>query len=283
MIIVMLIVLGLCMGSFVNALVWRLHKQQEQSNAKSPKLKKAKNSSLSILNGRSMCPSCRHALAWYDLIPVLSWFSLKAKCRYCHKPISWQYPAVELLTASLFVASYVFWPQTLALYSEAFLFAFWLIFVTGFIALAIYDLRWMILPDRIVFPLQFLAVIYALLTILVLQKGLSGLLAAFLAVLSSAGLFYVLFQISKGKWIGGGDVKLAVVLGLVLGDPIKVFMMLFIASLLGTCISLPLLMIGKFNRTSKLPFGPLLIIGTTIVYLFGSHLIDWYKQYVLLA
>src|SRR4051812_13278636 len=100
MIIAVLIVFGLCLGSFVNALVWRVH---EQEAAKKP------NKKLSVLNGRSMCPHCEHELAAKDLIPVLSWLSLGGKCRYCHKPISKQYPLVELLTALLVVGSYIWW------------------------------------------------------------------------------------------------------------------------------------------------------------------------------
>lgn len=300
MVIAMLIVLGLCFGSFINALVWRFHEQEEQLKAKSKKSKVKKTAGrrlsalssqltahdrrLSIMEGRSMCPNCQHKLAWYDLIPVLSWLSLKSKCRYCHKPISWQYPVVELLTAALFVLSYVFWPSTVySLPSTSYLLAFWLIFLTGFIALAIYDIRWMILPNRIIFPMQALAGIYALVVIAGSDNWFQAAQATALSVLCSAGLFYVLFQVSKGKWIGGGDVKLAVILGLVLGSPAKALLMLFTASLLGTIISLPLLLSHRLKKNSRIPFGPLLIIGTIIAYLFGASLITWYKRQLLIA
>src|SRR5260221_566501 len=104
MTIVALILLGLTFGSFINALVWRLHKQNEDS------AKEQKVPNLSIATGRSMCPNCYHELAAKDLIPVLSWLSLGGKCRYCRQPISWQYPLVELLTAGLFTVSYIYWP-----------------------------------------------------------------------------------------------------------------------------------------------------------------------------
>ncbi|MEO8863067.1 MAG: prepilin peptidase, partial [Candidatus Saccharimonadales bacterium] len=142
MIYIVLVVLGLCLGSFVNALVWRLHEQDLlASKAKAVKKQsKGKNTQLtsqdlSIVKGRSICTHCYHKLAWYDLLPVLSWASLKGKCRYCHKPIGWQYPLVELLTASVFVLSYVFWPNGLDVSSlQLALFGFWLVFVTGFMA-----------------------------------------------------------------------------------------------------------------------------------------------------
>src|SRR3954465_436221 len=107
MIIAVLVVLGLCLGSFVNALVWRLHEQEEGGS------KKAAAKKLSIIKGRSMCPHCKHALKPIDLIPVISWLSLRGKCRYCSKPISIQYPIVELSTALLFVVSYIWWPEPL--------------------------------------------------------------------------------------------------------------------------------------------------------------------------
>ena len=102
MIIAVLAVLGLVFGSFVNAFAWRLHEQESLlEKKKKPSAKQL--AKLSIVKGRSMCPECKHELAAKDLIPVFSWITLKGKCRYCGKPISWQYPAVELATALLFV------------------------------------------------------------------------------------------------------------------------------------------------------------------------------------
>ncbi len=273
MVTLILLLLGLCFGSFINALVWRIH---EQSKPRQKQIAKPKD--LSVLKGRSMCPNCGHTLAWYDLLPVASWLSLGGKCRYCSKPISPQYPLVELLTAVLFVFSYAFWPLSFHIP----LFALWLALLTGFIALALYDLKWMILPNRIVFPMQALAVLYVI-TLFVLSKGdfhiLSG---AILGVVFSAGLFYVLHQLSRGKWIGGGDVKLAVVLGLILGGAGEALLMIFTASLLGSLIGIPLVLAKKTNLKGKLPFGPLLITATIVVYLFGAGFIAWYKHQFLL-
>jgi prepilin signal peptidase PulO-like enzyme (type II secretory pathway) len=275
MIFIVLAIVGLCLGSFINALVWRLH---EQSKTKA----KQKLARLSIARGRSMCVHCGHELAVRDLIPVLSWLSLQGKCRYCHKPISWQYPLVELLTAGLSIFSYVFWP--LAFHGESItLFCIWLLLLTGFIALLVYDARWMLLPDRIIFPLIGLALLQVVLQFVFfhggndLAKGLVGGLAF------SAGLFYLLHQVSDGKWLGGGDVKLALIIGLLLPSAEKVLLMLFIASITGTLYALPALLRKRLKANSRVPFGPFLIVATVLVYLFGSSIISWYYSHLIIV
>lgn len=277
MIVAILFVLGLCLGSFTNALVWRIHEQ-----SKLRKKRKATNAELSIVKGRSMCTHCGHTLAWYDLLPVMSWLSLGGRCRYCHKPIGWQYPLVELVTALLVVLSYNYWPATLQ-GSQLALFGIWLLILVGFMSLAIYDIRWMLLPDRIVFPMQAIAAVFAAIALFSSHQIIHNALLLVLALIGSAGLFYGLHTVSDGKWIGGGDVKLGVVIGLLLATPSKVFLMLFIASTIGTLIAIPLMISGKAKQTTKLPFGPLLIVATFIVYLFGASMIAWYRQHLLFA
>ncbi len=268
--ILLVAVLGLTLGSFVNALVWRL------------RLRSKTKTNLSIWHGRSMCPNCRHKLAAGDLIPVLSWLWLKGKCRYCHKPISWQYPVVELLTAALFVVSYLAWPYSFTSLQSWLLFVFWLIFLVGFVALIAYDLRWMLLPNVIIYPLLYLAALQTLLLASVFHGGWESLVAAAAGVAVLGGLFYLLFQLSGGRWIGGGDVKLGVLLGLLVGGPANALLLLFLASLLGSLYSVPLMLSGKAKRTSRLPFGPFLLASGIIVYLCGSSIIEWYKRRIFL-
>lgn len=270
MIIVILFLLGLCFGSFVNALVWRVHKQ---SKAKSKKAKQA----YSISKGRSQCVECNHTLSARDLLPVVSWLMLGGKCRYCHKPVSWQYPAVELATASLFVVSYVWWPTALGTVLQLAIFALWLVSLVGLMALIVYDLRWMMLPNRIVFPLGVVAGASALLSV-ASEGSWQALMGAVGAVLIGGGLFYLLFEMSKGRWIGGGDVKLGFVLGALIASPGQTALMLFIASFLGTIFSLPLIITKKLTPTTRIPFGPFLIVATIIVKLFGVSMIDWYTH-----
>lgn len=272
MVVVILIILGLAFGSFVNALVWRLYQQSLPK-----KRRAASDQELSISTGRSMCTHCKHTLAWYDLVPLLSWISVGGRCRYCKKPIGTQYPIVELLTAILFVVSYVFWPSDLLMsgFQQA-IFALWLAVVVGFAALIVYDIRWMLLPNKIVFPLILLGALVALLRAFDSTNILTSLFASAGGLAIAGGIFYVVFQVSNGTWIGGGDVKLGFALGLLLGSPILAFLMLFIASLLGLLVAVPGIVSKKSGLNSKLPFGPFLIVSTMIVMLFGQRLIDWY-------
>jgi prepilin signal peptidase PulO-like enzyme (type II secretory pathway) len=268
MIIAVLLVFGLVLGSFVNALVWRAHEQEGQKNP---------DKKLSILHGRSMCPHCKHELAAKDLVPVLSWLSLGGRCRYCSKPISEQYPLVEALVAASFVASYIWWPVTLGGTQTA-IFVVWLAILVGLAALLVYDLKWLLLPNRIVYPLTIAAALMAVLRIADDAHPGAALLKTVLAVVIAGGIFYVLFQVSDGKWIGGGDVKLGWLLGLVVGTPSKSILLLFLASLMGSLVSLPLLLQHKVKRDSTIPFGPFLIVAAVIVQLFGADVLNWYRQ-----
>ncbi len=274
MITVFLFVIGLAFGSFVNALVWRIH---ELETTKSKKKRRA----LSPVSGRSMCPECKHELSAKDLIPVFSWVYLKARCRYCHKSISWQYPLVELLGGALFALSYVFWPYMLAGNLQWLSFIVWLSVITVLLALFVYDLKWMELPDSLVAWLTGLAVSFVLIERLALVTTNSEVVSAGLGGLLLFGLFYGLFQISGGKWIGGGDVKIAVALGLLAGSPLKTLLLLFIASLAGSLIGIPLLLKSHDRKLIKLPFGPLLFLGLIIVFFFGTGIIQWYETNLL--
>lgn len=269
MIIVGLIALGLCFGSFVNALVFRLHWQSEKG-AKS----KEQRTKYSVLEGRSMCPNCKHTLTWYDLVPVVSWALLQGKCRYCQKPISWQYPIVELSVAALFIISYIFWPAPLQGWEVA-QSVLWLVCLVGFVALIVYDLRWMLLPNKIIFPLYGVAFLFIVAKI-VQTPDLGSLLTTIWGIAVGGGIFYLLFQLSDGRWIGGGDVKLGFLLGALVGGPMIALLMLFIASALGSIVSAPLLVSRKISRHARIPFGPFLIAGAIITELFGQRLIDWY-------
>lgn len=278
MIIAALVILGLCLGSFVNALVWRIHAQEQELEKKKPSSKRLKD--LSISQGRSMCPQCKHQLKAKDLIPILSWMSLGGKCRYCRKPISVQYPIVEAATAALFVAQYVWWPNELV-GVEVLIFGLWLVLLTGLVALSVYDLKWLLLPNRLMYPLTAIAMVIAALRIVVADNPLSALVSVLLAVAVGGGLFYLLFQISQGRWIGGGDVKLGWLLGLVVGTPGGSIFFIFIAAVLGSLISLPLLVSKRLKRSSVIPFGPFLILGAVIVQLFGEGILHWYTQSLL--
>jgi prepilin signal peptidase PulO-like enzyme (type II secretory pathway) len=273
MVLVILLFVGLCLGSFVNALVWRVHEQS--------KTKRSVKKNLSILHGRSICPHCQHELAAKDLVPVISWLWLRGKCRYCGQSISAQYPLVEILTAFLFLASYVYWPLNFNTYGTV-SFVFWLIFLVGLVALAVYDLRWYLLPNRIIFPLLYLGALQAVLLTIFAPSPIHQLWGIALGLVIGGGIFYAIFQVSKGKWIGGGDVKLGFLLGLILADGGLMVLTIFLASIIGTLIALPLMITGKMTKKTKIPFGPLLIIGAIIARLFGAAMIHWYRRKLLL-
>lgn len=278
MIYIWLLVLGLCLGSFVNALVWRLH--QQEAGPKQAKISAKRTRELSLARGRSMCPRCGHKLSGKDLVPLLSWAALRGKCRYCHRPISIQYPLVELLTAGLFLFSYLAWPHPFTVL-QYLAFTLWLGLLTGLIALTVYDLRWYILPDRLTYPLMATALIFALLQIAGSGMWAKGLLNLLFAVLAGGGIFYLVFQLSAGKWIGGGDVKLGVVLGLIVGSPVLSLLFIFVASVLGSLVALPLLAMKRLRRSSVIPFGPFLIVGACFSLFWGERTLNWYLQAVL--
>lgn len=256
MLIILLAILGLIFGSFINALVWRLHEKR------------------SIVNGRSMCVHCHHQLAWFDLIPVISWLSLGGQCRYCKKVISWQYPLVELTTSALFALSFLSWPRVLdGPYEQAY-FELWLITLVILITLAVYDLRWLSLPDKLNWPFVLTGVLSMVILSVISSTSVTEHLSA---VIIAWGFFALLYYGSKGKWLGGGDVKYALGMGAWLGYP-QVIVGLLMAFYSASLVIIPLLLFKIVHRKQPIPFGPFLILGTIIAMLYGQDLVDWYQQ-----
>lgn len=279
MVIALLIVTGLCLGSFVNALIWRIHEQSTETGKKRPNKKYL--TQLSISRGRSMCTHCHHELSLVDLIPVLSWLMLRGKCRYCGKPIA-DSPIVELSVATLFVASYALWTVPITGLQVP-VFICWLLLIVGLVALAVYDLRWLLLPNRILYPLFIIALVQALCVILAATNPISALINVVLSVVVGGGLFYILFQISGGRWIGGGDVKLGWLLGLIMATPERSVLMIFLAAFAGSVVSIPLIVRGRLNRKDVIPFGPFLILAAILVQFFGGDILSWYQHTLLLT
>lgn len=263
--------LGLAFGSFINALVWRTRQNERRSKSK-----------FSILTGRSQCPKCHHELAARDLIPVLSWIFLRGRCRYCGAPISRQYPLVELATAVVFVGSYFFWPGGVYGAGDWLLLGTWLLSLVGLIALLIYDFRWMLLPNKILYPTLLIAVSGRVIYLVSFEPRIWHALAQWgLSVIVASGFFWLIFILSEGRLIGYGDVRLGLITGTILADPAKSLLMIFTASLLGLLAAMPGLLAGRKKLSSRLPYGPFLIMSTVLVLLFGHHLIDWYKNNLL--
>ncbi|MGB3008809.1 MAG: prepilin peptidase [Candidatus Saccharimonadales bacterium] len=262
--VIALFFLGLCFGSFVNALVWRLRHNRD------------------FVSERSECPRCHHQLSWNDLLPIVSWLWLKGACRYCRKPISWQYPLVEFVTAVLFVVSYYAWPLTLITSADWLYFGLWLFALVIMVALAVYDALWYELPDKLTASLAVVAVAMVAVQMLFIQQtSLTGAVVYVVAsLLPIAGLYGVLYLVSNKQWVGLGDVKLGVGLGLILGWELAL-LAVFIANAVGLLAVIPGLLSRKLSRKSNIPFGPFLIIGAYLSFLFGRVLIDWYFAGVL--
>jgi leader peptidase (prepilin peptidase)/N-methyltransferase len=246
----------LAFGSFINALVWRLREK------------------ISIAKGRSMCVHCRHTLAWYDLIPVASWLMLRGRCRYCSKPISWQYPLVELATAGLFVLSFVSWQRELSGGYELAYFGLWLAAIVLMAALTIYDLRWLELPDKLTWPFVLTGLIS---TAILSTQDDSFVLSRLQGMALAWGFFALLYYGSRGKWLGGGDVKFALGMGAWLGSKL-VLVGVLTAFYSASLIILPLLLLKLVKRKQPVPFGPFLIAGTITAMLWGQELINWYQD-----
>ena len=253
-ILLALLLTGLCFGSFVNAAVWRL------------KVKK------DIVKDRSECVHCHHKLAANDLVPVFSWLFLRGKCRYCKKPISAQYPIVESIVALYFVGSYLVWPATLDTTYAIFDFCLWLIYGVALAVLFVYDLKWQLLPDRVVKPLIALGAVDFVARAFNEQWSFERFFAELLlALLAICGLYWVLHAVSKGAWVGFGDVKLGAFMGLALGWQ-NALLALFLANLIGILVILPGLMTKKLSRKSRVPFGPFLIVAFVIAGLWGDDI-----------
>jgi leader peptidase (prepilin peptidase)/N-methyltransferase len=281
-IFIVVLLLGLAWGSFINALVWRLSQIDRMLHSKK-KPRGLKPDQLSILKGRSMCPNCHTELRVVDLIPIFSWLSLRGKCRYCGQPISVQYPLVEILTMILFVLSYVFWPLMLSSVVSYVVFGLWLAELVILIALSLYDIKWMELPDKLVATLGALAVIQAIILIVSSSSWTGSLINHLIAIVFGGGIFWVIYVASKGTWIGGGDVKLGFVLGLIVGQAGASLLMLFLAALAGTLVSVPYLLGKKLGRRSQIPFGPFLCLACAVVVLFGQSVMDWYTSLLVIG
>jgi len=251
--IIIIFIFGLAIGSFINALVFRLQNKKK------------------IINDRSCCPKCGHKLTWYQLIPVFSFIALAGKCQYCKKPISWQYPLVELITGLVFILPFF------AFKISVFDFIFWQYLLFAFILMIIfaYDFRYMLIPDKITLP-----AIILIAFIQFFNAGHQALITSYLLAAILASVFFLLqFIISQGAWIGGGDLRLGFLMGLMLGWP-SILVALFLAYILGTLISLPLLILKKQNLKTQVPFGIFLTLATIITLLWGDKMLQWYLGFI---
>jgi leader peptidase (prepilin peptidase)/N-methyltransferase len=221
-------------------------------------------------------------LGWYDLIPILSFLFLKGRCRYCRQKISWQYPLVELATGITFLLILFFTLRTNNYnYTGVFFLVDTLFLFVSFsflIIIFVYDFKHYLIPDKIVYPAIFISFLYQ--SFLVWNFGnwdLSKIWNLIFGILP-AFFFLAIILLSREKWMGLGDFKLAILLGMVLGWP-KILAALFLAFVFGAIIGIELIILGKKTLKSEVPFGPFLITGTFIALFWGEKLINWYLSF----
>ena len=260
-------VFGLCIGSFLNCVIYRTELQENMPAGPGRK-------AVSFLRGKSFCPHCKHVLSWKDLIPVFSFLFLGGKCRYCHKKISIQYPLVELATAILFVLVFVFTYTMPNLYQYIYLlFLFYI--SSALIVIFVYDLKSYIIPDKVLLPAIAITLIYNFVSMFPAVDYWNHIFYNILAAVIASGFFLLIFLFSKGKAMGFGDVKLAFLMGLLLGMT-NVLLALFLAFFFGAIIGVILMVSQRKTLKSEIPFGPFLITGTFISILWGEQLVQWY-------
>ncbi|MDH5532960.1 MAG: prepilin peptidase [Candidatus Pacebacteria bacterium] len=255
---------GAAIGSFLNVVIYRSLNDE------------------SWVTGRSRCDSCRKKISWYDNIPVLSYLILRAKCRFCKKPIALTHPVVEVLVGSLFVWWYwsasIFFTLTQRPF-EVLQPAFWLVVGIILIAILVTDYLYYIIPDSFVILLLGLTIIYraALVGFGIMQTN--DLIMAIFGMILSVLFIGSLWFFTRGKGMGLGDVKLMVPLSLLLGWP-NTLVGLFLSFILGGFVGGGLLLSKRKKMGQVVPFGPFLILGTFISLIWGDQILTWYLSFL---
>ncbi|MFA6485851.1 MAG: prepilin peptidase [Candidatus Magasanikbacteria bacterium] len=252
---VWIFLMGLILGSFLNSWIWR-----RRENIRI------------ITANRSVCFHCHHQLSWYDNIPLVSYIFLRGRCRSCFKHIPWRYPLVEFVTGALFV--FVAWYHVCV--TPSFVFYLWardVVFVTLLLVIFVYDY----LYQEVITDLVWFGVIAGfLINYYLLGFSVDNMV---IGATIAGGFFGIQYLVSRGRWIGGGDVRLGVLMGIWLGWS-GVVVAMSIAYLTGALCSVWLLATAKAKAKSAIPFGTFLAIGTFIAMYFGKNIIHWYLQFL---
>lgn len=258
MIYVFLFILGSIVGSFLNVLIYRLPREEK------------------IGLTRSHCPYCKKIIRWYDNIPFFSYILLKAKCRYCGKPISFRYFVVELLTSVIFCL--VWWK-----FGNPILVIIYLIFISLLIASSFIDLDFFIIPDEINLSGVIVGILASSLYPQLMGASIwwQGLLKSIIGLLVGGVSLYIIAitatAILKKEAMGMGDVKLLAMIGSFIGWQWALFT-LFCASLLGTVAGIFLIALKKTTIKGKIPFGPYIAMGAVVSLLWGRAIVNWYVK-----
>lgn len=238
---------GLIIGSFLNVLVYRLKDAE-------------------TLLGRSFCRHCKNQIRWYDNVPLISFVLLRGECRDCDTKISWQYPALELLTGILFalIGFFFFVPSDTVSILET----LWLLgIVSCFLVIGAYDIRHMEIPLNMLIMSGLLTILFLMTHFFLVHEPflVSRLWYGILGGIAVGGFFFLLVWISKETWMGWGDVWLGLVAGLAVGLP-YVLPMLTLSFGLGACIGVSAIVLKKKGLKSQVPFAPFLVAGVILTF-----------------
>lgn len=252
--------LGASIGSFINVYVLRTLAGED------------------YVRGRSRCDVCRRDLAWYEMVPLLSYLILRGKCRTCKAEIDVMHPVVELLTGALFVwwwligsAFFQLTQRPLDIIQPL----FWLSVGLILLLIVVIDLRAMIIPDWSILALGLGALAYRmLLNVAGIYRPEDFAMALFGALLAMS-FFLLLWWGTRKRGLGFGDVKLVFPLGLIVGWP-QILVALFLSFILGATVGIGLILSGRAKFGRPLPFGPFLVAGTALALLWGNSLLRWY-------
>lgn len=233
------------------------------------------------LLGFSACDHCGRQLAWFDNIPVFSFLFLRGRCRRCRKKLSLQYPLTEILMGTVFLLLAFEKGLFLQYLSAAKVLEISFFLLVGFllVCILIWDWKYMIIPDGLVLGGAIVTAGFQLFLYFrspfhffsLANEFFSGLVGALIV----GGFFYLMYVFSKGRWIGGGDVKLGAWLGLLVGAKM-VFLLLLIAYVSGALVALTLLARKKKQLDSQLPFGPFLVLSAFLLLLWGKEIAHWF-------
>ena len=246
-----ILAIGLSFGSFLNVLIYRIPRNK------------------SFSRGRSFCPKCKHQINFYDNIPILSWIILGGRCRYCKEKISFRYPLVELLNGLAYIFFWYYSGFTLHFFAGCFL-------SSVLIAIFFIDLDFQIIPDLFTIPgmIVGLAISFA--------PGGIGIVSSVLGLLVGGGTLYLIAVLGdfifKKESMGGGDIKMAAMLGAILGWQ-KVVFIFFGGAVIGLLVSIVVMFFSKKVRQSRMiPFGPFLAVAAMVAMIYGDQLINYYLK-----
>lgn len=249
-------ILGLVWGSFINCVVWRM------------------KIGSSAFKGRSVCVHCNHKLSWFELIPVMSFVFLRGRCSKCCELIPWHYPLVELSVGGLFVL--VWWFAQLNNWELGLLIrALFIVLILTIVFL--YDALYKLVSLGII-GVGILGVLVFNFFIPEL-RNVSWIVSEIIGVIMGVGFFWLQYLISKGKWIGIGDVYIGVLMGIILGWQL-ILVALLISYIVGALVGMLLILFQEKNLRSEVPLGAFLCIGTCIALFFGKYILDWYLHFI---